>query len=350
MPAGSVDVMTSTPTPDHPSTSPSTSSPTGTPARRVLSARGPEDLLAAVPVVLGFEPRDSAVLMTFGGPRPFHARVDLPTRPEDAEAVAEVLLEPSLRHEVEGVALLIYADAADETARRTTAVLHERFEAAGLRVLALVRADGGRWWRPGQGPARATAYDLSAHPFRVQSVVDGRVTHSSRDALAATLATDPAGAARVAAVLCEPVPAGGAGPGIDAVDVAVMAAHHVQQGSCFTDEELADVAVGIELPGVRDGGWTLMTRPTARAHVRLWSDAVRRTPPDLLGGPAAVLGFAAWLAGDGALAWCAVDRARGADPDNTLATLVADLLTSAVPPTTWSDLHGTDEGEEPGFL
>ena len=36
--------------------------------------------------------------------------------------------------------------------------------------------------------------------------------------------------------------------------------------------------------------------------------------------------------GDGAFAWCAVDRALAADPRHGLAHLVADMLTSAVPP------------------
>jgi len=32
-----------------------------------LTASTPEDVLAAVPVVLGFEPRDSVAMLTFGG-------------------------------------------------------------------------------------------------------------------------------------------------------------------------------------------------------------------------------------------------------------------------------------------
>jgi hypothetical protein len=49
-----------------------------------------------------------------------------------------------------------------------------------------------------------------------------------------------------------------------------------------------------------------------------------------------MLAFAAWLDGDGALAWCAVDRAREADPDHELCALVAETLENAVPPTTWT--------------
>jgi hypothetical protein len=64
---------------DHasPSTTPSTT----------LTARTPEDVLAVVPVVLGFEPTESLVMLTFGSDPPFHARVDLPERDE---AVADI--------------------------------------------------------------------------------------------------------------------------------------------------------------------------------------------------------------------------------------------------------------------
>ncbi|MCY7396349.1 MAG: DUF4192 domain-containing protein [Nocardioides sp.] len=326
--------MTSNPTPSpRPGHRPGprrTSSPPPSPECRVLSARGPDDLLAAVPVVLGFQPHDSAVMLTFGGAHPFHARVDLP-EPGDLAALADLLLEPAVGHGVRSVVLVLYT--ADEVlARRAAHVLERRFEACGLLVQAVLCADGERWWLPSGDRARATPYDLSLHPFRVQSVVDGQVTHTSRDELAATLDTEVEAAAVVAAAVPE-------ARAFDAVDVAGCTAHHVACGTDLSDDELAGIAVAIEQPDVRDGAWTLITRASARDHVRVWSDAVRRTPPDLLGGPAAVLAFSAWLAGHGALAWCAVDRAREVDPDNSLARLVADLLSAAVPPTTWTDLH-----------
>ena len=43
-----------------------------------LTFRTPEDVLAAVPVLLGFEPADSVVMLTFGGRETFHARIDMP--------------------------------------------------------------------------------------------------------------------------------------------------------------------------------------------------------------------------------------------------------------------------------
>jgi hypothetical protein len=95
--------------------------------------------------------------------------------------------------------------------------------------------------------------------------------------------------------------------------------------------------------GVRDAAWGSMTRDDASAHVALWTDAVQRSPEDLVGAPASVLGLAAWLAGNGALAWCAVDRCAERDPDNSLAGLVGQLLSRAVPPSSWDRTY-----REPG--
>src|SRR5436190_1173403 len=58
-------------------------------------------------------------------------------------------------------------------------------------------------------------------------------------------------------------------------------------------------------------------------------------PHPLVPGGAALLAFAAWQAGDGALAWCGIDRALEIDPDCSLAQLVADVLSGAVPPEMW---------------
>src|SRR3954454_6900688 len=80
-----------------------------------LTARGPEDLLAAVPVVLGFRPQDALVLLTFGPQQTFHARLDLPSTAgaQETAEIVEVLLAPCRRHDVDRVAFVIYsADAA----------------------------------------------------------------------------------------------------------------------------------------------------------------------------------------------------------------------------------------------
>ena len=106
-----------------------------------LTAREPEDLLAMAPVVLGFVPRDSVVMLTFGARRPFHARVDLPDRPDELPELVSVLLEPARHHGVRRVVLLVYTADAD-WAEAVTGTLVPAFAAAGIESVADIKA---RW-------------------------------------------------------------------------------------------------------------------------------------------------------------------------------------------------------------
>ena len=80
-----------------------------TAAPTTFTARTPDDVLAMVPVVLGFVPSESVAMLTFGAARPFHARVDLPTRPAEVPEVVQALLEPARRHRVRRAVFIVYA-------------------------------------------------------------------------------------------------------------------------------------------------------------------------------------------------------------------------------------------------
>lgn len=296
-----------------------------TPAPTRLTARCTDDLLAMVPVTLGFAPEDSIVLLTFGADRPFHARVDLPLLPAHDADVVEMLLAPARHHGVRRAALLVYASPPrTDDAVRVGERLVRAFRGAGIDVVDAVRADGRRWFALLEPADPGVPYDVSTHRFTAQAVLDGRPLLRSREELAGSLAPDPAAIGSVAALLDR-------GRRLDAAEVAAAVAEHLPAGR-FPDDVLADLLVAIRIPAVRDGAWTRIRRPAAPEHVRLWTDAVRRAPEQVRGSAAAVLAFAAWLAGDGALAWCAIDRCHAVDPANTLADLVADGLQRAVPP------------------
>ena len=315
-----------------------------------LTARSPEDLLALVPIVLGFVPQDSVVMLTFGAQRTFHARVDLPVREAEVAEVVQALLEPARRHLVRRVVFVLYA--ADARAARTVArPLVDAFEEAGVEVIDVLRADGDRWFtvlgrRRGVPPC-GVAYDVSAHPFAAEAVLDGRVTHASREGLADTLRPDPDRVAAVAAALAARSvrdPDGGDSGGADELVWARrLVADHATRGTAPDDADLARLLVGLRDPLVRDAAWLVMTPDTAREQVGLWTDVVRRSPLEVLAAPAAMLGFAAWLSGQGALAWCAIDRCRESDPDYVLAGLLAELLVHAVPPSAWDDRTGAED-------
>ncbi len=303
---------------------------TPAPSPQPFLARDPVDVLAVVPVLLGFEPEESVVMLTFGAARQFHARLDLP--PPDATdaevaAVCDLLVEPAVRHDVPRVLLVVYTDDA-RRCRRSVRALVDAFTAAGVRVLDTIRADG-RHHHPAIGPGEGRAYDVTAHPVRVQAVLDGRVTHRSRAELAATLDADPAAHELVVRALEHE-------PALVAEEVSELLAGCLAAGRVPEPDEVAGLVQALADPVVRDVAWLLMTREEAPHHVVLWSDVVRRTPDEWLPGAAAVLSFAAWLSGSGALAWCAVDRCLSVDPDHTLGGYVAQLLERAVPPHAWA--------------
>lgn len=304
-------------------------------APTTLTARSPEDLLAVARVVLGFEPDHSLVMLTFGGPGPFHARVDLPPRRCDVDEVsllADTLLRPALLHRVEAAVLLAFSD--DHSAsRHVVREVSRALESAGIACLKAFRAHDHRWYplHRGGGGARhgGAPYDVTAHPFVVDAVLRGRVIHGSRAELAATLDSDQAAVDAVAR--CRPTSA--ASPEW----AATTARRHALAGTVPAPPETARLLEAVAEQQVRDAVWGDVERAEARHHVELWSALVRAAPADLVAHAAAVLGFVAWLSGDGALAWCGVDRARAECPGHSLAELVASALERAVPPSTWDD-------------
>ena len=289
--------------------------------------------MAFVPIALGFQPERSVVMIAFGKrTSTFQARVDLPEWPEQVPAMVDALLRPALAHAASAVVLVLYADSSplvDLTARTLT----RGFRGSDVHVVEMLRVHAKRWFPMIAGDEGAgVEFETASHPFTAQAVVEGRVTRVSREALRATLDADPAAVAATARRLDDALPLA---PEV----LRELLRERVRAGTVLDESELARVATTIRHPPSRDQAWVWLDRDLARAAVDLWSDAVRRLPADHVAGPAAVLALAAWLCGDGALAWCAVDRARVEHPEHSLADLVAGLLESATPPAVWEEVR-----------
>ncbi|QNN53017.1 DUF4192 domain-containing protein [Nocardioides mesophilus] len=328
----------------------------------ILRAKSPTDLLACVPMLLGFHPERSVVMLSTGPARvPIHARVDLPAdaaADEEIEDLAEELAGVAYANGVLTVAVLLYTD--DELLAHAVGTrLARHLGVARVELLTVVRADGARWFQHDEDgsllPGHGTAYDLATHPFTVQALVRGRVVHPSRAALRDSLApTHPetleqvrreaaAHEDRLSAAARRP-------PGSPAP--ARLREHLVAEGRWvqrrvrrFVDdrESLSAADTGRLLTAlrtieIRDVAWAEITHESVDRHVDLWRDVVRHSPRELLAAPAALLAFAAWISGDGALAWCAVDRCHEADPGYSMAGLVTQTLAAAVPPRSWRPL------------
>lgn len=77
-----------------------------------------------------------------------------------------------------------------------------------------------------------------------------------------------------------------------------------------------------------------MNRDTADSHVALWTDMTKRAPDEVRAAPASMLGFASWLNGNGAMAWCALDQVPR-DRPYALAGLVAIAVQTGMHPRDW---------------
>lgn len=294
-----------------------------------LQIRGPEDLLAAVPIVLGFEPEDSLVMMTVAGVRALHARADLPPGDQQAaEAALEALLGAARRNGVATVAFALYTPDPVH-ARRVGRRIVDAFLGARIRVVDCLRVHDGRWWvafgRRTGVPGWGVPFDATSHPFRAQAVLEGLVTLGSRDELVAGLAPDVAAIAEVEAALGAAAELGESQ--LDAVIDAGLA-----EGRVSATDQLAALLVSLRKARLRDRAWTRIVPGRGADHVRLWTWVLRRTPGIHAADVGAILAFAAWRQGQGALAWCALDRCLEANPDHSLGRLVASVLEQALPP------------------
>ncbi len=342
---------------------------------RTLHARGPVDLLACVPTLIGFHPEESAVLVTSGpAAHPVHARVDLPAHADlrvEITGLAQELARVASGHEVREVAVVLYT-VDRRLASRVGAALVQALRRGDVRVLLMIHAERGRWCAHGEDGHRTggpgEAYSLEHHPLTLDAVVEGRTVHANRDALRRSL--DPADPGSVEAVRREadgfadrllaatrpPATTGAAEAEPRPQSVAAARDYlvgearwlqerlheHVEEPRRWSDADVARVSVAVVSIDVRDVAWAGVTHESARAHLDLWCDVLRRTPTELAATPAALVAFTAWVCGDGALAWCAVDRCHELEPEHSLARLVTDALTGAVPPSTWRPLDPED--------
>lgn len=316
-------------------------------------ARGPVDLIAMAPQVIGFHPEDSVVLMTFGEVgRAFHARVDLPVEADLQEQLADLLVAAVQRNGPDRAAVLLYStDRAASLAQGR--LLLDRLHDVGVDVIDVLRVEKRRFYYPLEGDERGTPYDVTVHPFTARSVFEGRVVEESREALAGTLVGgDDADRSVIVASATDWVdrmlrhvadPTGLArARHAEALWIQGRVRRFVRTRQPLTGVQAGQLLGCAGVVPLRDVAWAEITRRNAAAHVELWRDLVRRAPDELVVAPAALLAFAAWLAGDGALAWCAIDRCVEVDPDYSMADCVAGMLLRAIPPSSWTGVAASE--------
>ncbi|WP_248958861.1 DUF4192 domain-containing protein [Sphaerisporangium perillae] len=310
----------------------------------------PDDILGAVPYILGFHPADSLVVIAFAGKGVrgrlrVTTRWDLPIPPGALDRLVPLLRREEATHTI----LAGFGDGALVTPAMDE--VRRLLADAGIAVIEALRAEGARYWsyvctRVECCPPEGRPYDPTTGEVAAQATFGGLVALPGRDSLERSVAPVEGAArvkmreatrsvaaqvrARLAGTPCPlDVPAEFVAEGVARVRRSLDG---FQRQGRLPDHEAARLGIDLSVIRIRDEAWTLMDDTTQDTHVALWTDLTRRLEPSFVPPVASLLGAAAWRRGDSALAGIAVERALAADPSYSMANLLAQGLQQLISP------------------
>ncbi len=309
-----------------------------------LRLRSPADVVSAIPYLVGFHPSDSVVVLACDAARGAYAvRLDM-TAPE---ALLEHVTRLVARQRPEEVILAGYG-----TARRVTPMVErvrDRLADHGVRLREALRVENGRYWSylcrdKACCPPEGTYVDVTASPIASAAIAGGLVALPNRGELERMLAPAGGESMREATARAERRLAAWAEEGVERIPDRMTAEGvplvraMIERASAIpdppADDDVAWLGLLLASMRVRDEAWVRMKEPDLNIHLRLWRHVLTRVTDAYAAAPACLLAFAAWRAGEGALANIALDRALSSDPGYSMARLLQELFISGLPP--WS--------------
>lgn len=315
-----------------------------TDGRVVLTLSDPGSVVAAVPVLTGFHPTESLVLLSLRPPGKrlgLTVRVDLPQVDEDPGVLlgsVRAMVRDGATHALavvfseqgEGGPRLPYEELVTEVA----VVLEE----AGIAVDELLCVRRGRWFSYSCArsccPVEGTLLPVGTTALQAQAVVEGRVVLRDRAALQEAYAgPDPVSQegrerSRLLAVLAEQQ-ASRALTDDERAEEAVRSFRqllHRPVGSEVGSDALAALTVLLDDRFVRDEVLCTVVDDELAAAVGLLGALVQSAVGRWVVVPATMLAWCAWRHGDGSIANIALDRVFAVDPTCVLAGHVALAL------------------------
>ncbi|WP_219413407.1 DUF4192 domain-containing protein [Pseudonocardia nigra] len=327
-----------------------------------VTVRNPGELIAAIPAVMGFRPRESLVVLALGGAAGrtlgLTLRADLPP-PEHAADVADTVVRTVLRDRPAGAAVIVVAGrtgADPPHAALVDLVVRglQRQDVPVPTVMWVESITGGTRWAC-YGPCGCTGVlpDPASTAYVAAAVASGTVVRDDRGDLERMVApADPERIRRREELLVRAVDelvarhvldigpdgdgaaheavAGADGTAVAVVDTAIVEASAGRLD--LDDERVVSLAIALGDPAVRDVALLRCAGPAPLAAERLWTALVRETPDPEAAEPAALLAVSALLRGDGALANVAIDRAERAWPGHRLAGMLSALVATGPHP------------------
>lgn len=332
------------------------STPTGVPERLTLSS--PDALLAAVPHLLGFPPRDSVVLVGLG-PDPtgresirLTQRFDLPStdlRGEELRALAQAATAPMVASGSSTVIVTVFGNgepgdgglvASTELVDR----LIETLDDEGVWIKDALYTDGVSRWSYGcENPSCCPREGMPiSDELRTMIAAEfagvGAAISPSRQAVIEEVSADPERVARVAPLVAD---AGVPEEDLEAWrDRAIDRILDHRRTGAPSDEQTAQVIAGLGDVRVRDTVlWELAHDTTGHdAVVSTMTTALRSAPPRHVAPVATCLAIQHWTRGDGVRANACLDRAIADNPQYSLAEMVGTAVGRGLPPSSWTDV------------
>lgn len=301
-----------------------------------ITAHGPDDLIAAIPHLLGFNPQESVVLVPFTRALPV-ARIDVPHTAAERETATTQLARPFLTQVPNaGPDPRLAIVCLTEDGRAASQAAEAIAEALSPHVAVLVKlwADERTWTDLDTGNSGVRTNEAATR-LAAEAVIAGRqVPLGAREDLQRNLIGDRE-------PLAVALPAAAENWSTSSVDVErrwveQRVGRFLEDGISLSDPDAARLLVGAQEHPIRDAAWSMMTQDDSPAHRALWSDLTRRAPDEVRTPAATLLAFSAWLGGDGASAWTALDQIPEGHQDYGLAGLMAVVLENAVPPSQWT--------------
>lgn len=319
----------------------------------LLRLTGPQDLITAIPALLGFHPTDSLVAVSIGRDGGdyirFTMRVDLPSDSDAAAAAGEVLQTDAIRDSDELLFVVVGGgeppgpDRAPPCAGLVAALVEE-CEQARIPVRAVVWVAGiakdAPWSCYEACDCAGRLPDPASAPLAAEMVASGKVIYPDRAEIERLVGPGhgPTLARRSELInsYLEQVEREGwelpyAGvEGLALIERWVEAADGEQPR--LSDRDVLSLCLALSDPVVRDACLGFAFGNRADAAQRLWAALMRELPDPEVAEPAVLFAFGAVVLGDSALATVALERAQRAWPGHYLSGMFLDALCSGVSP------------------
>ncbi|MCW2616702.1 MAG: uncharacterized protein JWN08_3696 [Frankiales bacterium] len=325
-------------------------------ARPVARLTSPGEVVALVPVLCGFVPQESLVVVSLRGPRKqigLTMRFDLDWAASDLGAAAAEVAERLELDEAARLVLVVFSSVPSCGRSLPWSDLVAEVQAAcdprGTAVDEALLVREGRWWSyvcgaqaccPAEGTPLATEPTAALRLVEAERVLEGRAVLSSRDELVASLATPVLQAATDAeeeldraldAWLDRYHRDGREAVRDHGLTLARTLLAGCHEGLAVAGPEAAALAVAVQDVLVRDeiATWCLDDHD---ALLSVLLQVARLVVPPEDCAVLALLGWVAYAHGDGAVANVALQRCLASDPDHVLAQLLGEMLSRQVPP------------------